>query len=98
MLFSFLVGYAIGTLIGIAIAEICIQISSYWNAESEIRNKAKEKVSKPISILEVYVKEHSTYEDEEELVIKAYDNSYNHIANIKVTATNGTKLKVGDRF
>lgn len=98
MLFSILIGYAIGAAIGVAIAELFITISSYWNARNEIRDKAQDKVDKPINYLEVYVKNSSTYEDEEEYVIKAYDYNNNHVANIKVTATNGAPLRVGERF
>lgn len=98
MIFSLLVGYAIGVAIGVAIVELFFTISSYWNSRNEIREKAKNQVDKPINYLEVFVKNSSTYEDEEELEIKAYDYDNNHVANIKVTATNGTSLRVGERF
>ena len=57
MIISFLVGYAIGYAIGCIITEICIRISSYWNAKEEIKQKAQSQISTPISILEVFCKE-----------------------------------------
>ena len=49
MIISFLVGYAIGYAIGCIITEICIRISSYWNAKEEIKKKTdineKEKIN-----------------------------------------------------
>lgn len=97
MLISFLVGYAIGYAIGSIIAEIIIRVYSYWNSKEEIREKARNENSS-ISYLEVYLKSKDTYTDEEELVVKGYDSQHNHVADIKVTAEQGTYLKEGDRF
>ena len=48
MIISFLIGYAIGYALGRIIAEICIRISSYWNAKEEIKQKAAAQVDKTI--------------------------------------------------
>lgn len=98
MIISFLIGYAIGYAIGCIITEICIKISSYWNAKEEIKNKVSSEIDKPISVFEVYFKEAGKAVDEEELIIKAFDSNNTEIAKIKVTAENGTNLRVGQRF
>ena len=98
MIISFLVGYAIGYAIGCIINEICIRISSYWNAKEEIKRKASNLIVKPINVLEVFSKQTNKDIDEEALVIKAYDYNNNVIANINVTAENGTNLRIGERF
>ena len=46
----------------------------------------------------MFVKEAGKAVDEEELVVKAFDSNHNEIAKIKVTAENGTNLRVGQRF
>ncbi|MEI3469821.1 MAG: hypothetical protein V8Q76_14770 [Bacteroides intestinalis] len=98
MIISFLIGYAIGYALGRIIAEICIRISSYWNAKEEIKQKAAAQVDKPISLFEVYLKNTAKVYDEEELVLKTYDSNHNEIAKINVTAENGTNLKIGQTF
>lgn len=98
MIISFLVGYAIGYAIGCIITEICIKISSYWNAKEEIKRKASSEINKPVAVFEVFLKKQGTIVDEEELEIKALDSNNNEIAKIKVIAENGTNLRVGQRF
>lgn len=98
MIISFLVGYAIGYAIGCIITEICIRISSYWNAKEEIKRKASSEINKPVAVFEVFLKKQGTKVDEEELEIKALDSNNNEIAKIKVIAENGTNLRVGQRF
>ena len=98
MIISFLIGYAIGYAIGCIITEICIRISSYWNAKEEIKKKASSEIDKSISVFEVFVKEAGKAVDEEELIIKAFDSNNTEIAKIKVTAENGTNSRVGQRF
>ena len=97
MLISFLVGYVICHAIVSMIVEISIRIVNYWNARQEIRQKASERIGKPISFLEVinkFPQEH----DEEVMEVKAFDAHNNVIAKINVTAENRTLLKVGQRF
>ena len=98
MLISILVGYAIGYALGCIIAEICIKVSGYFNVEKEIRQKAAEQIKEPIGCLEVYIKNANKSYDEEILEIKAYGLNNNHIANIKVTSENKTRLVVGQKF
>lgn len=98
MLISFLVGYAIGTVIGAvieAIIEVAIRISSYYGAKDEIKRKAQEAVGSEKDIFSMYIAQQDKYVDEEVLVVRAYDRKKNHIANITVTAANGTPLRVG---
>lgn len=101
MLISFLVGYAIGSVIGAvvgAIIEIAIQISSYYGAKEEIRRKAKEAIGSDKDIFSMFVAQADQYVDKEVLVIKGYDRKRNQIANITVTASHGTPLRVGQSF
>lgn len=97
MLISFLIGYAIVYAIG-AILELCIEISSYYNAKAEIRQKAQEAIGTDKDIFSLFVAQADKYIDKEVLVVKAFDKRRNQIANIKVTAANGTPLRVGQRF
>lgn len=97
MFISFLIGYAIVCAIG-AILDICIEISSYYNAKKEIREKAQETIGSDKDIFSMYIAQQVKHVDKEELVVKAYDRKKNHIANITVTAANGTPLRVGQRF
>lgn len=95
MIISFLVGAAIGYCIGTAIAEIFFTIYDKWNARSRIKNEAKQRDSN-INKLLVFANQSDSYNDEEELVIKAFDKNNNHIANINVTAPAGTGIRVGE--
>lgn len=95
MIFSIIVGTVVGAFIGAAIAEIFFTIYDRWNARSQIKSKARENNSS-INKLVVFVNKENAYNDEEELVIKAYDSSNNHIANINVTAPTGTGIRVGE--
>lgn len=96
MIFSILVGAAIGWAIGTAIAEIFFTIYEYYSAaRAHIKEKARQENSS-ISKLIVFVNEQDTCADEEELVIRAYDSSNNHIANLNVTAPSGSGIRVGD--
>lgn len=98
MLLSFLVGYAIGYAIGSILVELCITISDYWHAEQEIRRQAEEQLQRSISVLEVFMKEKGKMCDEEVLEVRAFDKDHNQIAVAKVSAQNGTRLRVGDSF
>ena len=69
-----------------------------YRSEEEIKRKASNIIDKPINVLEVFSKQTSKDIDEEALVIKAYDYNNNVIANINVTAENGTNLRIGERF
>lgn len=95
MIISFLVGAAIGYCIGTAIAEIFFTIYDKWSARSRIKEEAKQREPK-INKLLVFANQCDSYNDEEELVIHAYDSNNNHIANINVTAPNGTDIEEGD--
>lgn len=95
MIISFLVGAAIGYCIGVAIAEIFFTIYEKWSARTRIKNEAKQRESN-INKLVVFANQCDSYNDEEELVIRAYDKNNNHIANIKVTAPVGTGIRVGE--
>lgn len=96
MIISFLVGVAIGWAIGTAIAEIFLTIYERFSAaRARIKEKARQENSS-INKLVVFVNQEHTYEDEEELVIRAYDSSNNHIANLNVTAPSGSGIRVGE--
>lgn len=96
MIISLLVGAAIGWAIGTAIAEIFFTIYEYYSAaRNRIKERARQENSS-INKLVVFVNQQETYEDEEELVIRAYDSSNNHIANLNVTAPKGSGMRVGD--
>lgn len=97
MFISFLIGYAIVYAIG-AILDFCIEISSYYNAKQEIREKAQETIGSDKDIFSMYIAQQDKYVDKEVLVVKAFDRKKNHIANITVTAANGTPLRVGQSF
>lgn len=98
MIFSILVGAAIGWAIGTAIAEIFFTIYNkyYSAARACIKEKARQENSSISKLLIVFVNEQDTCADEEELVIRAYDSSNNHIANLNVTAPSGSGMRVGD--
>lgn len=97
MFISFLIGYAIVCAIG-AILDICIEISSYYNAKQEIKQKAKDAIGSDKDLFSMYIAQQEKYVDKEVLVVKAFDRKRNHIANITVTAANGTPLRVGQRI
>lgn len=93
MLLSILIGAAIGYAVGTVIAEIFFTIYERWNARTRIEEKAKE--SNP-NIIKLFVESSEQYVDEDAYVLKAYDKSNNHIANINVTAPSGTRIRVGE--
>lgn len=95
MLLSFIIGAAIGYMVGEAIAEIFFTIYDRWCARTKIKEKAKENNSS-INKLVVFANQTDSYNDEEELVIRAYDKNNNHIANINVTTPTGTGIRVGE--
>jgi hypothetical protein len=95
MLLSILIGAAVGYMIGEAIAEIFFTLYDKWNARYQIKQKSKEQNSN-INKLVVFANQSDSYNDEEELVIRAYDSNSNHIANINVTAPSGTGIRVGE--
>ncbi|MBO5062025.1 MAG: hypothetical protein J6C31_05325 [Prevotella sp.] len=95
MILSLLIGAAIGYMVGEAIAEIFFTIYDRWCARTRIKEKAKENNSN-INKLVVFANNTDAYNDEEELVIKAYDRNNNHIANINVTTPTGTGIRVGE--
>ena len=95
MILSFIIGAAIGYMVGEAIAEIFFTIYDRWHARTQISEKAKQK-NPNINKLIVFVNQSDTINDEEELVIKAYDKNNNHIANINVTTPAGTGIRVGE--
>ena len=95
MILSLLIGAAIGYMVGEAIAEIFFTIYDRWCARTRIKEKAKENNSN-INKLVVFANTTDAYNDEEELVIKAYDRNNNHIANINVTTPTGTGIRVGE--
>lgn len=95
MILSLIIGAAIGYMVGEAIAEIFFTIYDRWCARTRIKEKAKENNSN-INKLVVFANQTDAYNDEEELVIKAYDKNNNHIANINVTTPIGTGIRVGE--
>lgn len=95
---SLLIGYAVVKCVAAvvdAIIEIAIQISSYFGAKEEIKQKAKESIGSDKDIFSMYIAQQDKYVDHEVLVVRAYDRQNNHIANITVTAANGTPLRIG---
>lgn len=95
MIISFIIGAAIGYMVGEAIAEIFFTIYDRWSARIEIKKTAKDKNS-DINKLVVFANQADAYNDEEEFVIRAYDKNNNHIANINVTTPTGTGIRVGE--
>ena len=95
MILSLIIGAAIGYMVGAAIAEIFFTIYDRWCARTRIKEKAKENNSN-INKLVVFANQTDAYNDEEELVIKAYDKNNNHIANINETTPTGTGIRVGE--
>lgn len=95
MIFSLIIGAAIGYMVGEAIAEIFFTIYDRWCARTKIKEKAKQNNSN-INKLVVFANQSESYNDEEEFVIRAYDKNNNHIANINVTTPTGTGIRVGE--
>lgn len=93
MIISFLVGCAIGAIIG-AIIDICIDVYNEWLSSQRAKELAARETGKKITKLVVdNVKKNAEYG--ETIDVRAFDENYDHVANITFNATQGSALYSG---
>lgn len=90
MIISFLIGFAIGAVIG-AVIDICIDVYNEWLSTQRAKELARQETGKKIAKLVVdRVKTNAEYG--ETIDVRAFDENYEHVANITFNASKGSAL------
>lgn len=93
MIISFLVGFAIGAVIG-AIIDICIDVYNEWLSTKRAKELAEREIGQKLTKL-VVTKISTNAEYGETIDARAFDENYEHVANITFNATKGSALYSG---
>ena len=93
MFFTLLASFAAGVILG-AIISICIDVVDEWLSTQRAKELARERTNKRITKL-VVDKVESNTEYGETISVRAFDESYEHFADITYHAHRGSALYTG---